>query len=201
MPIGVIGRAVDEDPALVTGPSSAVVGGMSSRRETLPRPRMDERCHGARHIGRAAGEVSRRSFLVPLSGTGGRVEHVLMASVDPSGPPPGALGGQGRVRPGADGRDGRVVRAHRERWMYPLAPGGPARLPPAFSDQGFTILRQTAEQFDPVQRWYRILSEALKRYLKGRQLDPPLRLRRPDLLATVVNGCKSSCRSEVNCLI
>ena len=27
-----------------------------------------------------------------------------------------------------------------------------------------------------VQRWYRILSEALKRYLKGRQLDPPLRL-------------------------
>ena len=37
-------------------------------------------------------------------------------------------------------------------------------------------LRQTAEQLDPVQRWYRILSEALKRYLKGRQLDPPLRL-------------------------
>ena len=37
-------------------------------------------------------------------------------------------------------------------------------------------LRQTAGQLDPVQRWYRILSEALKRYLKGRQLDPPLRL-------------------------
>jgi hypothetical protein len=37
-------------------------------------------------------------------------------------------------------------------------------------------LRRTAEQLDPVQRWYRILSEALKRYLKGRQLDPPLRL-------------------------
>jgi hypothetical protein len=36
-------------------------------------------------------------------------------------------------------------------------------------------LCQTAEQFDPVQRWYRILSEAPKRYLKGRQLDPPLR--------------------------
>ena len=32
-------------------------------------------------------------------------------------------------------------------------------------------LRQTAEQLDPVQRWYRILSEALKRYLKG----PPTR--------------------------
>ena len=37
-------------------------------------------------------------------------------------------------------------------------------------------LRQTAEQLDPVQRWYRILSEALKRYLSGRQLDPPPRL-------------------------
>ena len=37
-------------------------------------------------------------------------------------------------------------------------------------------LHQTAEQLDPVQRWYRILSEALKRYLKGRQLDPPRRL-------------------------
>jgi hypothetical protein len=37
-------------------------------------------------------------------------------------------------------------------------------------------LRETAEQSDPVHRWYRILSEALKRYLKGRQLDPPPRL-------------------------
>jgi hypothetical protein len=37
-------------------------------------------------------------------------------------------------------------------------------------------LRQTAEQLDPLQRWYRILSQALKRYLKGRQLDPPQRL-------------------------
>ena len=37
-------------------------------------------------------------------------------------------------------------------------------------------LRETAEQLDPLQRWYRILSEALKRYLKGRQLDPPPRL-------------------------
>jgi transposase len=43
MPIGVIGRAEDEDPALVAGPSSAVVGGTPSRRETLPRPGMDER--------------------------------------------------------------------------------------------------------------------------------------------------------------
>jgi len=37
-------------------------------------------------------------------------------------------------------------------------------------------LRETAEQLGPLQRWYRILSEALKRYLKGRQLDPPRQL-------------------------
>ena len=37
-------------------------------------------------------------------------------------------------------------------------------------------LRQTAEQLDPVQRWYRILSEALRKYLRGRQLIPPARL-------------------------
>jgi len=37
-------------------------------------------------------------------------------------------------------------------------------------------LRNTAEQLDPVQRWYRILSEALRHFLKGRQLKPPLRL-------------------------
>jgi hypothetical protein len=37
-------------------------------------------------------------------------------------------------------------------------------------------LRQTAEQLDPLQRWYRILSEALRHFLKGRQLQPPLRL-------------------------
>jgi DDE family transposase len=40
----------------------------------------------------------------------------------------------------------------------------------------FAWLRQNAEQFDPVQRWYRILSEALRRYLRGRQLIPPARL-------------------------
>jgi len=43
MPIGVIGRAEDEEPALIAGPSSTVVGDASSRRETLPRPGMDER--------------------------------------------------------------------------------------------------------------------------------------------------------------
>ncbi len=43
MPIGVIGRAEDEDVALVAGSSSAVVDGTSSRRETLQRPGMEER--------------------------------------------------------------------------------------------------------------------------------------------------------------
>jgi len=37
-------------------------------------------------------------------------------------------------------------------------------------------LRNTAEQLDPLQRWYRILSEALRHFLKGRQLVPPIRL-------------------------
>ena len=43
IPIGVIGRSEDEEPALGASPSSTVVGGTSSRRETLPRPGMDER--------------------------------------------------------------------------------------------------------------------------------------------------------------
>jgi hypothetical protein len=37
-------------------------------------------------------------------------------------------------------------------------------------------LRQNAEQLDPLARWYRILSEALRHFLKGRQLLPPVRL-------------------------
>jgi len=37
-------------------------------------------------------------------------------------------------------------------------------------------LRKTAEQLSPLDRWYRILSEALKHFLKGRQLRPPIRL-------------------------
>ena len=37
-------------------------------------------------------------------------------------------------------------------------------------------LRATAEQLTPLECWYRILSEALVKYLKGRQLDPPRRL-------------------------
>jgi hypothetical protein len=37
-------------------------------------------------------------------------------------------------------------------------------------------LRQNAEQLDPLAKWYRILSEALRHFLHGRQLQPPLRL-------------------------
>ncbi len=43
IPIGVIGRSEDEEPALGASPSSTVVDGTSSRRESLPRPGMDER--------------------------------------------------------------------------------------------------------------------------------------------------------------
>ena len=40
----------------------------------------------------------------------------------------------------------------------------------------FARLREKAEQLDALQRWYRILSEALRKYLRGRQLIPPARL-------------------------
>ena len=44
IPIGVIDRAEDAEPALGARPSSTeAVGGMLSRRETMPRPGMDER--------------------------------------------------------------------------------------------------------------------------------------------------------------
>jgi hypothetical protein len=39
-----------------------------------------------------------------------------------------------------------------------------------------TELRENAEQLDPLEKWYRILSEALRHFLHGRQLQPPLRL-------------------------
>jgi Transposase DDE domain group 1 len=42
--------------------------------------------------------------------------------------------------------------------------------------QFFAQLRQTAGQLTDLDRWYRILSFALVKYLKGRQLDPPRRL-------------------------
>jgi len=37
----------------------------------------------------------------------------------------------------------------------------------------FFKLRRSAEQLTPLQRWYRILSEALKKFLRGRTLVPP----------------------------
>jgi hypothetical protein len=40
----------------------------------------------------------------------------------------------------------------------------------------FAELRESAEQLTDLDRWYRILSQALIKYLKGRQLDPPRRL-------------------------
>ena len=40
----------------------------------------------------------------------------------------------------------------------------------------FAELRATAEQLTDLDRWCRILSRALVKYLKGRQLDPPRRL-------------------------
>jgi hypothetical protein len=39
-----------------------------------------------------------------------------------------------------------------------------------------TELRENAEQLNPLEKWYRILSEALRHFLHGRQLQPPLRL-------------------------
>jgi hypothetical protein len=39
-----------------------------------------------------------------------------------------------------------------------------------------TELRENAEQFNPLEKWYRILSEALRHFLHGRQLQLPLRL-------------------------
>jgi hypothetical protein len=40
----------------------------------------------------------------------------------------------------------------------------------------FFKLRHGAEQLTPLQRWYRILSEALKKFLRGRILVPPRQL-------------------------
>ena len=37
----------------------------------------------------------------------------------------------------------------------------------------FSELRKTAEQLTALERWYRILSQALKRFLRGRKLVPP----------------------------
>src|SRR5712675_2387946 len=37
----------------------------------------------------------------------------------------------------------------------------------------FAQLRKTAEQLTALQRWYRILSQALKKFMRGRKLVPP----------------------------
>ena len=37
-------------------------------------------------------------------------------------------------------------------------------------------LREIAERLDPLRKWYRILNEAMRHFLKGRQLQPPIRL-------------------------
>jgi hypothetical protein len=41
----------------------------------------------------------------------------------------------------------------------------------------FATLRATAEQLSTLDRWYRILSEVMKKFLRGRRLRPPLLLR------------------------
>jgi len=43
----------------------------------------------------------------------------------------------------------------------------------------FKTLRQTAEQLTPLQCWCRILSRALVKYLRGRELRPPAPLPTP----------------------
>ena len=40
----------------------------------------------------------------------------------------------------------------------------------------FLKLRRSAEQLTPLDRWYRILSEAVKKFLRGRILVPPRQL-------------------------
>jgi hypothetical protein len=37
----------------------------------------------------------------------------------------------------------------------------------------FAQLRTTAEQLTALERWYRILTQALKKFLRGRKLVPP----------------------------
>ena len=38
----------------------------------------------------------------------------------------------------------------------------------------FKALKEDAEQLSSVQRWYRILSKAVEKYLQGHQLQPPI---------------------------
>jgi hypothetical protein len=41
------------------------------------------------------------------------------------------------------------------------------------------LILDSAEQLTAIERWYRILSQALIKYLRGRQLRPPLVLQPP----------------------
>ena len=43
----------------------------------------------------------------------------------------------------------------------------------------FKSLKDDAEQLSSEQRWYRILSKALEKYLNGRLLQPPIGLKQP----------------------
>jgi hypothetical protein len=47
----------------------------------------------------------------------------------------------------------------------------------------FAELRQTAERLTPLERWYRILSLALVKYLHGRRLEPPQRIQQAEATA------------------
>ena len=47
----------------------------------------------------------------------------------------------------------------------------------------FVTLRETAEQLTPLDRWYRILSLAMMKYLHGHPLEPPRRLQATEATA------------------
>jgi hypothetical protein len=55
---------------------------------------------------------------------------------------------------------------------------GPVGCPVALAKAATFLdgLKRTAEQLTLQQKWYRILSHALRKWLKGRQLSPPPRL-------------------------
>jgi hypothetical protein len=62
---------------------------------------------------------------------------------------------------------------------HPYAEAGWVEAPCREIAAFFKTLRRTAEQFSPLQRWYRLLSQALVKSLNGRQLQPPAALPAP----------------------
>src|SRR5262249_20818493 len=54
----------------------------------------------------------------------------------------------------------------------------------------FAELRNTAEQLTTLERWYRILSQALKKYLRGRIPPPPRQLKPAGSASYGENGPK-----------